>query len=112
MAAPVRKVKFPRCRLFESVSDHDAWRTPPRHAALPRSTFACTGTRRRRRRTRKVRTTLGRTVAVTLAAGTVVAIAACSPPEKKDDAAAAGGTAATATSAADLGGMDALIAAA
>jgi putative spermidine/putrescine transport system substrate-binding protein len=59
-----------------------------------------------------VRTTLGRTVAVTLAAGTVVAIAACSPPEKKADASSAAGTAATATSAADLGGMDALVAAA
>ncbi|WP_433384345.1 ABC transporter substrate-binding protein [Actinoplanes sp. CA-142083] len=59
-----------------------------------------------------MRTTLGRTVAVTLAAGTVVAIAACSPPEKKAEAGSAAGTAATATSAADLGGMDALVAAA
>jgi putative spermidine/putrescine transport system substrate-binding protein len=57
-----------------------------------------------------VRTTLGRTIAVTLAATTTVAIAACSPPEKKS--AEAAGTAATATSAADLGGMDALVAAA
>jgi putative spermidine/putrescine transport system substrate-binding protein len=59
-----------------------------------------------------VRTTLGRTVALTLAAGTAVAMAACSPPEKKDDAAASGGSAATAAGAADLGGMDALVAAA
>src|SRR4051812_29541079 len=38
------------------------------------------------------------------------ALAACSPPEKKSDSASSG--AATATSAADLGGMDALVAAA
>jgi putative spermidine/putrescine transport system substrate-binding protein len=59
-----------------------------------------------------VRTPIGRSLAAVVAAGAVVAVAACSPPEKKDDAAAAAGSAATATSAADLGGMDALIAAA
>ncbi|GAA0580737.1 extracellular solute-binding protein [Paractinoplanes ferrugineus] len=57
-----------------------------------------------------MRTPIGRTLAVVVAATTAVAIAACSPPEK-DDTAAAGG-AATATSAADLGGVDALVAAA
>jgi putative spermidine/putrescine transport system substrate-binding protein len=51
-----------------------------------------------------------RSVVAVLAATTVVAVTACSPPEKESTAAA--GTAGTATSAADLGGMDALIAAA
>ena len=46
-----------------------------------------------------------------LAATTFAAVAACSPPEKESDAASGTG-AATATSAADLGGMDALVAAA
>jgi putative spermidine/putrescine transport system substrate-binding protein len=59
-----------------------------------------------------VRTALTRPLAVTLAAATITAIAACSPPEKKSPAASAGSSAATATSAADLGGMDALVAAA
>src|SRR5690348_9928714 len=54
--------------------------------------------------------TLGRTAAALLAATTFASLAACSPPEKKSDADSAG--AATATSAADLGGMDALVAAA
>ncbi|GIF22080.1 putative spermidine/putrescine transport system substrate-binding protein [Actinoplanes tereljensis] len=58
-----------------------------------------------------MRTPVGRTLAVVIAATTAVAMAACSPPEKKNDDAAAG-SAATATSAADLGGLDALIAAA
>jgi putative spermidine/putrescine transport system substrate-binding protein len=53
---------------------------------------------------------LARSVAVTLAAATITAMTACSPPEKKSDSAS--GSAATATSAADLGGMDALVAAA
>ncbi|GIM93803.1 ABC transporter substrate-binding protein [Paractinoplanes toevensis] len=57
-----------------------------------------------------MRTPVGRTLAVVIAATTAVAVAACSPPEKKKDEAA--GSAATATSAADLGGLDALIAAA
>ncbi|WP_030441605.1 ABC transporter substrate-binding protein [Actinoplanes subtropicus] len=58
-----------------------------------------------------MRIILGRTLAVTLAAGAVVAVAACSPPQKKDSSSSGSG-AATATSAADLGGMDALVAAA
>jgi putative spermidine/putrescine transport system substrate-binding protein len=53
---------------------------------------------------------LARSVAVTLAATTTIAISACSPPEKKSDSAS--GSAATAASAADLGGIDALAAAA
>ncbi|MEU4242847.1 ABC transporter substrate-binding protein [Actinoplanes sp. NPDC026619] len=59
-----------------------------------------------------MRTPIGCTLAVVIAATAAVAVAACSPPEKKDDSASASGSAATATSAADLGGMDALIAAA
>jgi putative spermidine/putrescine transport system substrate-binding protein len=58
----------------------------------------------------RVRTTLIRPLAVTLAAATIAAVAACSPPEKKTEASTS--SAATATSAADLGGMDALVAAA
>ena len=54
--------------------------------------------------------TLTRSVAVALAATTVAAIAACSPPEKKSSSSSS--NAASATSAADLGGMDALVAAA
>jgi putative spermidine/putrescine transport system substrate-binding protein len=53
---------------------------------------------------------LARTVAVMAAATTITAIAACSPPEKKS--AASTSSAATATSVSDLGGMDALVAAA
>jgi putative spermidine/putrescine transport system substrate-binding protein len=54
---------------------------------------------------------LARKVVVTLAAATTIAAsAACSPPEKKTEASTSG--AATATSVADLGGMDALVAAA
>jgi putative spermidine/putrescine transport system substrate-binding protein len=54
-----------------------------------------------------------RTAVVALAAATTIAAtAACSPPEKKADAASSTSGAATATSAADLGGMDALVAAA
>jgi putative spermidine/putrescine transport system substrate-binding protein len=57
--------------------------------------------------------TLHRSVAVAVAAVTMTAVAACSPPEKKSDDAGSGGSgAATATSAQDLGGMDALVAAA
>ncbi|GAA2639159.1 ABC transporter substrate-binding protein [Paractinoplanes durhamensis] len=59
-----------------------------------------------------MRTPIGRPLAVFIAATTAVAIAACSPPEKQDDSKSAVGGAATATSAADLGGLDALIAAA
>jgi putative spermidine/putrescine transport system substrate-binding protein len=56
--------------------------------------------------------TAARTVVATLAAATTIAAsAACSPPEKKSAASSATG-AATATSVADLGGMDALVAAA
>lgn len=51
---------------------------------------------------------LARTAVVTLAVTTLAAVAACAPPEK--ETAAAGSKAATAASAADLGGMDALIA--
>lgn len=54
--------------------------------------------------------TLARTTAVLAAAATFVSVAACSPPEKKSDTASS--NAASATSAADLGGMDALVAAA
>jgi putative spermidine/putrescine transport system substrate-binding protein len=54
--------------------------------------------------------TFKRSVAVTLAATTIAAIAACSPPEKENASSSSG--AASATSAADLGGMDALVAAA
>ena len=53
---------------------------------------------------------LGRTAVVLLAATTVASLAACSPPEKKTESNSSG--AATATSAAGLGGMDALVAAA
>ena len=53
---------------------------------------------------------LARTAVVTLAAATIAATAACSPPEKKT--AASTSSAATATSVTDLGGMDALVAAA
>jgi putative spermidine/putrescine transport system substrate-binding protein len=54
--------------------------------------------------------TLTRTAAVLLAATTFAALSACSPPEEEDEG---GGTgAATAASAADLGGMDALVTAA
>jgi putative spermidine/putrescine transport system substrate-binding protein len=54
--------------------------------------------------------TLARTAVALLAATTFASLAACSPPEKKGDSNTPG--AATAASAADLGGMDALIAAA
>ena len=55
--------------------------------------------------------TLFRTATAVLAATTVAAaVTACSPPEKKSDSATA--AAATATSAADLGGLDALVTAA
>ena len=54
--------------------------------------------------------TFTRSIAVTLAATTMAAVAACSPPEKESTSSAAGGGAASATSAADLGGLDALIA--
>jgi putative spermidine/putrescine transport system substrate-binding protein len=54
--------------------------------------------------------TLARTAAALLAVTTIAGAAACSPPEKKSDTASS--SAATATSAADLGGMDALVAAA
>jgi putative spermidine/putrescine transport system substrate-binding protein len=58
-----------------------------------------------------VRTTaLTRSIAVALAATTMTAVTACSPPEKKTEASSSG--AATAASATDLGGMDALVAAA
>lgn len=54
-----------------------------------------------------------RTVVATLAAATAIAAtAACSPPEKKSEAASSTSSAATATSVADLGGMDSLVAAA
>ncbi len=57
---------------------------------------------------------LHRSVAVAVAAVTITAVAACSPPEKKsEDGTASGSTGAgSATSAQDLGGMDALVAAA
>jgi putative spermidine/putrescine transport system substrate-binding protein len=51
-----------------------------------------------------------RTATALLAAATIVATAACSPPEKKTSSGSTG--AATATSAADLGGLDALVTAA
>ena len=54
--------------------------------------------------------TLARTAAALLAVTTFAGLTACSPPEK--ESASAGTGAATAASAADLGGMDALIAAA
>jgi putative spermidine/putrescine transport system substrate-binding protein len=54
--------------------------------------------------------TLARTAVALLAATTFASLTACSPPEKKSDSNSPG--AATAASAADLGGMDALIAAA
>jgi putative spermidine/putrescine transport system substrate-binding protein len=54
--------------------------------------------------------TFARTAVALLAATTFASLAACSPPEKKSDSNSPG--AATAASAADLGGMDALIAAA
>ena len=54
--------------------------------------------------------TLARTAAVLLAVTTFAGLTACSPPEKESDSAGSG--AATAASAADLGGMDALVAAA
>src|SRR3954453_7954481 len=69
---------------------------------------ACT--RRCRRRRNTVRTVLTRPLAVTLAAATIAPVAACSPPEKKSESSS--GSAATAASAADLGGMDALVTAA
>ncbi len=47
-----------------------------------------------------------------LAAGALVALAACSPPSSNGTGSTAGGSAATAKSAADLGGMDALVTAA
>ena len=52
--------------------------------------------------------TLARTATTLLAVTTFAATAACAPPEKKSDGDA--GKAATATSAADLGGLDALAA--
>jgi putative spermidine/putrescine transport system substrate-binding protein len=54
--------------------------------------------------------TLTRTTVALLAAATFASLTACSPPDKKSDSNSSG--AATATSAADLGGMDALVAAA
>jgi putative spermidine/putrescine transport system substrate-binding protein len=54
--------------------------------------------------------TLTRAAAALLAAATFTALTACSPPEDKGDDAGSG--AATAASAADLGGLDALVAAA
>jgi putative spermidine/putrescine transport system substrate-binding protein len=54
--------------------------------------------------------TLARTAAALLAVTTFAGLTACSPPEK--ESASAGTGAATAASAADLGGMDALVAAA
>jgi putative spermidine/putrescine transport system substrate-binding protein len=54
--------------------------------------------------------TLARTAAALLAVTTFAGLTACSPPEKESDSAGTG--AATAASAADLGGMDALVAAA
>ena len=54
--------------------------------------------------------TLARTAAALLAVTTFAGLTACSPPEK--ESASTGTGAATAASAADLGGMDALIAAA
>lgn len=58
-----------------------------------------------------MRTTLARSAAATLTAVAMVALgSACSPPEKEPETATSG--AATATSAADLGGLEALITAA
>jgi putative spermidine/putrescine transport system substrate-binding protein len=57
-----------------------------------------------------VRTLARSAVALVAATSTIAAIAACSPPEKEN--AAASSSAATATSAADLGGIDALVTAA
>ncbi|MGW4947712.1 ABC transporter substrate-binding protein [Actinoplanes sp. NPDC004185] len=54
--------------------------------------------------------TLARTAAALLAVTTFAGLTACSPPEKESDSAGTG--AATAAGAADLGGMDALVAAA
>ena len=54
--------------------------------------------------------TIARTTAALLAAATFAAMAACSPPEKESESDSTG--AATATSAADLGGIDALVTAA
>ena len=54
--------------------------------------------------------TLARTTAALLAAATFAAMAACAPPEKESDSDSPG--AATAASAADLGGVDALVTAA
>jgi putative spermidine/putrescine transport system substrate-binding protein len=54
--------------------------------------------------------TLARTVTAMLAVTTFAGLTACSPPEK--ESASSGTGAATAASAADLGGMDALVAAA
>jgi len=54
--------------------------------------------------------TMKRTTAALLAAATFAATAACAPPEKESDGGTAG--AATAASAADLGGIDALVTAA
>src|SRR3982751_645518 len=54
--------------------------------------------------------TLARTAVALLAATTFASLAACSPPEKKTESNSSG--AATAASAADLGGMDGLVAAA
>ncbi|WP_240670022.1 ABC transporter substrate-binding protein [Actinoplanes solisilvae] len=51
-----------------------------------------------------------RTIAVTMAAATIAAVAACSPPEKESESTGSG--AASATSAADLGGLDKLVEAA
>ncbi|BCY12345.1 ABC transporter substrate-binding protein [Actinoplanes sp. L3-i22] len=56
---------------------------------------------------------LNRSVVVAMAAVTITAVTACSPPEKKSEATTDGAvSAATAASAQDLGGMDALVAAA
>jgi putative spermidine/putrescine transport system substrate-binding protein len=54
--------------------------------------------------------TLARTAVALLAATTFASLSACAPPEKKSDSNSSG--AATAASAADLGGMDALVTAA
>jgi putative spermidine/putrescine transport system substrate-binding protein len=61
-------------------------------------------------RTTFTRAVLTRAVAAAAAATVITAVAACSPPEKKSAASTTG--AGTATSAADLGGMDSLVAAA
>ena len=54
--------------------------------------------------------TFARTAVALLAASTFASLSACAPPEKKSDSNSSG--AATAASAADLGGMDALVTAA